>query len=129
MSSPIKAVLASCLVLGPLTAACARPPLHVRTPHPQRQPQIVIRRGPQIVVGRRPPPIHRSPVGGGNHASNGITTREVFLWARPAKIEPHIREVPNGRPVQVVGSADGFYAVIMHDGLRGWMPRDAVRPR
>ena len=123
MSPLIRAALASGLVLGSLVPANARPPqpVRVRVPHPQRQTQIVVR--------RRFPPIHRAPTGVLNRFGNGITTRKVFLWAQPAKIEPHIREVPNDRGVQVMGSQDGFYAVIMHDGLRGWLPRDAVRQR
>ncbi len=123
MSPLIKATLASCLVLGTLIPACAQPPQHVRVPasHPYRQTGIVMR--------RTPPHIHRAPIGAGGPASNGITIRKVFLWAQPAKIEPHIREVPSGRPIRVVGSQGGFYAVIMHDDRQGWLPGDAVRPR
>lgn len=106
MFSLIKATLAACLVFGPLISVHA-----------------------QVHPIRKLPPFHRAPVGTAGFAGNGSTTRRVFLWRQPAKIEPHLREVPNGRPIQVVGSRDGFYAVIMHDGLRGWLPEDAVRPR
>lgn len=106
MSPIIKATFAACLAFGPLTSAHA-------------QPRPI----------RKLPPVHRAPVGVAGFGGNGITTRKVFLWRQPAKIEPHLREVPNGRPVEVVGSQAGFYAVIMHDGLRGWLPEDAVRPR
>lgn len=102
----IKAAFAACLVLEPLFSA-----------HAQHRP---------MRVG---PPIHRAPTGVAGFSGNGITTRKVFLWRQSAKIEPHLREVPSARPVQVVGSQSGFYAVIMHDGLRGWLPEDAVRPR
>lgn len=105
MSPIIKAALAACFVFEPLISAHAQP-RPIRTP-----------------------PVHRAPVGVIGFSGNGITTRKVFLWRQPAKIEPHLREVPNGRPVEVVGSRDGFYAVIMHDGLHGWLPEDAVRPR
>ena len=106
MSAAIKAAFAACLVFGPLFSTQAQPrPL------------------------RRLPPVHRAPVGVAGFGGNGITTRKVFLWRQPAKIEPHLREVPGNRPIQVVGSRNGFYAVIMHDGLHGWLPEDAVRPR
>ena len=77
----------------------------------------------------RQPPLRHAPAGVVARAGNAVTTRKVFLWAQPAKIGPHLREVPNGRPVLVAGSQNGFYAVTMHDGLRGWMPTDAVRLR
>ncbi len=119
----IKAAVASCLALGLLMPACAQPRQHMRVPasHPYRQTGIAVR--------GTPPPIRRAPVVMGSPASNGITIRKVFLWPQPAKIEPHIREVPSGRPIRVIGSQGGFYAVIMHDGRQGWLPVDAVRPR
>jgi len=123
----IKATLAPCLALGLLMPACAQPPQHIRARashllySPYRQTGIVVR--------RTPPANRRGPIVIGGPASNGITTRKVFLWPQPAKIEPHIREVPSSRAVRVVGSQGGFYAVVMHDGRQGWMPVDAVRPR
>lgn len=83
-----------------------------------------------------PPPHSRKPlpppsVGTGQpvSAANAVTSRNVYLWRQPAKIEPHIQQVDKGRPVQIVGQQSGFYAVVLHNGRRGWLPIDAVRPK
>lgn len=143
------ACFAALLLISPHgNASPPRPRIQPVTVHPAAPPQRVVRIvQPQLRVVHSslrvvhaPQPRHRQaismaqPVALGSQLrvgsrSNGVTTRNVYLWSQPAKIEPHIQQVDRGRPVQVVGQQVGFYAVVLHNGRRGWVPVDAVRPR
>ncbi len=99
------------LVFSPVASAR---PAHAPVPPPHR---------------RKPAPPVTVVTGQPTTADNAVTTRNVYLWRQPAKIEPHIQQVDKGRPVQVVGQQSGFYAVVLHNGRQGWLPIDAVRAK
>lgn len=61
--------------------------------------------------------------------TNGVMTRDAYLWPQPNKIGPRIQKVARGKAVEVEGRQNRFYAAVIPNGRHGWLPVDAVRRR